>query len=149
MNTINKILTIIVLGVSSFFLLIPEFALASNNDWHNIGWNQTRHEASGMAYLNNWLSGVQQRWTSNNCNKCIDNRDNNRTKSESYHSNDGRNNVSVKQSQKVEGKYLSVSMEQTVKIYVNGQLTSSEQQLYVNNKGSKASQSQEVWVRGY
>ena len=148
-NTIGKFIALSVFGFSSLFLLMPELALASNDGWANLNWNQTRQEASGMGYLNNWLTGVQQRWSSNGCNKCKDNRDSKHTKSESNRSNDGRNNVSVKQSQEVVGHYQSVSMEQTVKVYVNGQLTSSDQQLLVDHSGNWAGQNQDVSVRGY
>ena len=130
-------------------MLVPGITYACNDCWSNVNWNQTRREASGMRYLEHWLDGVQKRWDSSDCNY------NNRcphhyyNKTKNYYSDDRRNNVNVYQNQEVVGRFKSVTMEQNVKVYVNGELTSSEQKLSAGWTGDGASQTQQVVVRGY
>lgn len=148
-NTISKIVALAAFGFGSIFLLVPGSAFASNDGWNNVNWNNTHREASGMWYLENWLGGVQQRWSSGCHNNCNNHGNHHHSSSVNYWSNDQRNNVNVHQSQEVVGSFKSVRMEQSVRVYVNGQLTSSDQQLTADHNRNGARQVQDVSVRGY
>ncbi|MDO8512361.1 MAG: hypothetical protein Q7S57_03745 [bacterium] len=142
----SKILTLSIFGLGAFSLLTPGLAMASNDGWGNLNWNRTQAQAKGMWQLENWLSDVQQRWNKSDKNHHHDNNNDHRQNVNVNYG--GNNNVNVRQHQEVTGDFKSVTLEQKVRVYVNGVLTSNEQQTSVHSNGDKAEQWQEISVKG-
>jgi len=150
-KTVGKILILMIFGFSGVLLFVPNVTFASDGAWHELNWGSTQKQASGMGYLHHWLSGLQSKAHKNT--DCDHSRDDNRKCNCDNHRHvQGKNysnNINVSQRQKVTGDFVSVKMEQSTRVYVNGQLTTSEQQLSVARKGDRAEQTQEVSVNGF
>lgn len=146
-NNFRKILALIIFCLGSLSLAVPNFVFASDDGWTDLSWNHSRRREDKTWHLEKWWKEVRQNWTHQNDEHKNNRDDNDRGNREVFISGSQSSNVYVRQSQEVVGHYKSVEMEQSVRIYTNGQLTTSAQQSSSDNWGDGIKQTQEVSVR--